>query len=116
MTAAGIHNTQGVSCRSKVIVYLLNFWFSGICKINMYNAAYSTCQLIHQPAGLAEEGIFRILGNFCDFRIFYCPIIIQIIEDVSYHYGKRRRGRKPGSLRNAGCGICVKTAGSIASV
>ena len=90
MAAAGVDNTQGISGFFGIPVNLLYCRLSGIFKIYMDDAAHSTGQLIHQPAGLTEKGVLGKLSDFGNFHVINRSPVIEVVQNIADHHGKGR--------------------------
>ena len=114
MVAARVDNAEVVARGGDVKIQLFGHGGCRIRKINGDDTAHGARHLIHQPAGLAEKLVFRILRQLCDLHIGDFAAVVQMIFDIADHILKRGGGGKPGAFQHAGGGIGVKPADGVA--
>ncbi len=68
VTSAGIQDAQAIARRGQVQGDLLHHRMGGVGKVNGHHAAHRGGGLIHQPAGLAEEDVLRVLADLSDLH------------------------------------------------
>ena len=110
MISARVYYAKSVSLLRHINVKSFDNGGCGIGKINGNYAAHRTGNLIHKSARFAEKYVLCVLRVLRDLNVIHRAVVIHMIEDISYHILKRRRGRKPRAFKDVGHRISVKSA------
>ena len=108
MISAAVDDAQGIACFLQIQGNLLNLRAVRIRKVNGHHAAQGACHLIHQPAGLAEKNVFRILADLGDGNRGFLSPGKKGVDDIAQQHLKGGGAGQPGAFQHAGGCIGVK--------
>ena len=102
MVRTGVQNAKAVARRSQVQGDLFHCGMRRIRKVNGHHTADGRGGLVHQPAGLAKEDIFRILPDLGQFYWGASAAEEELVEHGSDQHLKGGRGGESAAARDRG--------------
>ena len=105
---AGVQDAHGVLVRRQIQVDLLHRRIGGVGKINSHYAAYRGGGLVHQPAGLAEKDVLRVLPDLGNFHSGGPALPEEVVQHGAYQHLKGGGGTEAAAAGDVGNEISVQ--------
>ena len=108
VAGAGVHDAQGMARPGKVVLHLLHHRGGRVGKVDGHRTAHRGAHLVHQPTGLAEVDILRVLAHLGPLHRIQGPAAEEAVYDGSHQDLIGGGGGQAGAGQHCGSHIGVK--------
>ena len=116
VVASGVDDAEVVAGRGHVEGQSLDDGGNGVGEVDGHDTAHGAGHLIHEAAGLAEEPVLGVLGDFGEGDLVHPALIVEVGEDGADHVLEGGGGGQTRALEDGGHGAGVKAAHGVAVV
>ena len=111
-----VDDAQGVAQGVQIRLDLPQGGGGGVLEVDGDNAAGGAGELVHQPAGLAEVGVLRVLADLGQLGGGQRPAAEEVVEDGGYQDLEGGGGAQAAAPEDPGGGVGVKAPHLVAQL